>query len=73
MEYKTCEKNEINIKRKNEIDEMDFKTLNLLYESLDNKLNKIKEKYPKSKSIVGMEITLQLIFDIIADKNITTS
>lgn len=52
----------------NELQIMDLDTLKLILITLDNKLNLLKDKKPKSKSIEGMELACQIVLGLIADK-----
>lgn len=48
---------------------MDLNTLQLIYEHLENRLECLEKNRPKSKSIIGMELACQFVFDIIASKS----
>jgi hypothetical protein len=46
--------------------QMDLNTLKLVYEYLEDRLEFLDKNRPKSKSIVGMELACQFVFDLIA-------
>jgi hypothetical protein len=63
-----CEEYSPNAERIRELKEMDSKTLDTIYEKLDNQLNFLKDHRKESKCIDGMELACQIIFGLIADK-----
>jgi hypothetical protein len=47
-------------------EQMNLNTLNFVYKHLEDKLDFLEKNRPNSKSIIGMELACQFVFDLIA-------
>jgi hypothetical protein len=68
MWEKFCDIYSPNAEERDKLKEMDFHTLTVLYDELGMTLAWLKKNEKHSKAIVGIETSLQIIWDIMMDK-----
>jgi hypothetical protein len=68
MWNEVCEEYSPSAEKIRELKEIDSKTLDIIYEKLDDQLEFLKKNRKDNKCIDGMELACQIVFDLIADK-----